>query len=95
MTGFTGGSHYTHKGAAVEPLCLPRDPEWGTYKDGMDGHKAYIFGAEYEIDTGNSMHSVHNQDVPCAVCLIHHRSLVTVLPGTFKLLHTTCVDISI
>lgn len=36
---FTGGSYYTHKGAAVELLCLPRNPEWGIYIDGHDGAK--------------------------------------------------------
>lgn len=35
--GFVGGSQYTHTGAAVEPLCLPRKPEWGNYyRDGTD-----------------------------------------------------------
>lgn len=46
--GFTGGSFYGHKGAAVEPLCLPTNPEWGIYIDGYDGSKAYVYGAEYE-----------------------------------------------
>jgi hypothetical protein len=84
LTGFTGGSRYNHKGAAVEPLCLPRDPEWGMYKDGTDGDKAYIYGAEYETYTflGN-MRNLYEHDVPCAVCLIHQKSLLRMFPGTF------------
>lgn len=42
---------HDHRGAAVDPLCLPKDPEWGLYSDGTDGNKAYVFGAEYETGT--------------------------------------------
>lgn len=28
--GYVGGSHYSHIRAAVDPLCLPRNQEWGT-----------------------------------------------------------------
>ncbi|XP_056006027.1 short-chain collagen C4-like [Ostrea edulis] len=82
LSGFTGGSHYTHSGAAVDPLCLPRDPEWGRYKDGADGGRAYVYGAEYE--TGNSLsnlRNLHDHDVPCAVCLVHNRSVLRVFPA--------------
>lgn len=89
MTGFTGGSRHTHSGAAAEPLCLPRDPEWGWYTDRTDGAKAYVYGAEYETQTSTrNLHSVHNHDVPCAVCLVHNRSVVRVFPGMFEPFHT-------
>lgn len=80
--GFTGGSHRSHKGAAVEPLCLPRNPEWGMYTDGHEGYKAYVYGAEYETSTfkGN-IQTVHNHDIPCAVCLVHQRSVVQMFLG--------------
>ncbi|XP_056006011.1 uncharacterized protein LOC125657658 isoform X1 [Ostrea edulis] len=82
LSGFTAGSHYTHSGAAVEPLCLPRDPEWGQYKDGTDGAKAYVFGAEYETsDSLSSLRKLHQHDVPCAVCLVHNRSVLKVIPA--------------
>lgn len=45
--GFTRGSQYLAKGAAVEPLCLSRDPEWGMYNEGHDGMKYYVHGADY------------------------------------------------
>ncbi|XP_062572292.1 short-chain collagen C4-like [Saccostrea cucullata] len=81
-SGFVGGSHYTHSGAAVEPLCLPRNPEWGLYKDGNDGHKAYLYGAEYETETFTShFTSLHDHDVPCAVCLVQNRSIVQMFPA--------------
>lgn len=46
--GYTGGSWHDHKGAAVDPLCLPRDPEWGIYSDVSDEGKAFVYGAEYQ-----------------------------------------------
>lgn len=83
--GFTGGSFYDHKGAAVEPLCLPRNPEWGMYIDGYDGSKAYVYSAEYETYTFKDyIKSLHNHDVPCAVCLVRQRSVVQMFPGKYK-----------
>ncbi|XP_056006670.1 short-chain collagen C4-like [Ostrea edulis] len=82
LSGFTGGSHYHQRGAAVEPLCLPLDPEWGQYKDGTDGDKAYVYGAEYETEYGlGNMRRLHQHDVPCAVCLIHNKSVLRVFPA--------------
>lgn len=82
--GFTGGSNYGHNGAAVEPLCLPRNPEWGLYTDGHEGYKAYVYGAEYETETfkGN-IQTLHNHDIPCAVCLVRQRSVVQMFPGRY------------
>ncbi|XP_061178462.1 uncharacterized protein LOC133187120 [Saccostrea echinata] len=81
-SGFAGGSHYNSKGAAVDPLCLPKDPEWGNYIDGKDGAKAYVYGAEYETSTFTSRYaSLNHHDVPCAVCLVQNRSIVKVFPA--------------
>lgn len=74
--GFTRGSHYLAKGFAVEPLCLSRDPEWGMYIEGQDGLESYIHGAKYMYKTDSfrgNMKTVHNHDVPRAVCLIRQR----------------------
>lgn len=80
--GFAGGSQCSHKGAAVEPLCLPRNPEWGMYTDGHEGYKSYVYGAEYETESfkGN-IQTLHDHDVPCAVCLVRQRSVVQMFPG--------------
>lgn len=80
--GYVGGSLYNNRGAAVEPLCLPREPEWGVYRDGTDGQKAYIYGAEYQTNTlSGYMRNFHDHDVPCAVCLIPKKSIVKMFPG--------------
>ncbi|XP_062603272.1 uncharacterized protein LOC134265040, partial [Saccostrea cucullata] len=79
---FTGESHYTHKGAAVDPLCLPRDPEWGIYRNGNDANRAYVYGAEYELGAFPSrFSSLTHQVIPCAVCLVQNRSVVKMFPA--------------
>lgn len=80
LKGYVGGSRFDNPGAVVNPLCLARDPEWGIYQDGVSEYKSYIFGAEFET-AGSSMGSVHNYDVPCAVCLTQNRSVVKMFPG--------------
>ncbi|XP_061171854.1 short-chain collagen C4-like [Saccostrea echinata] len=80
-SGLTGGSHQDHRGAAVDPLCLPRDPEWGIYRDGTDGYKAYVFGAEYQTESFSQTSSLHDHDIPCAVCLVRNRSVSRVFPA--------------
>ncbi|XP_062599242.1 uncharacterized protein LOC134260716 [Saccostrea cucullata] len=81
-SGFAGGSHYTDKGAAVDPLCLPRDPEWGNYKSGTSGAGGYIYGAEYETNAFTNHYAPFlDHDVPCAVCLVQNRSIVKVFPA--------------
>ena len=79
FSGYAGGSSHLHSGAAVEPLCLPRDPQWGIFRDGTEGSKSYLYGAEYETDT--LMSTLYNHDVPCAVCMVRNRSAVKMFPG--------------
>lgn len=52
------------------------------YTDGHEGYKAYVYGAEYETETfkGN-IQTLHNHDIPCAVCLVRQRSVVQMFPG--------------
>ena len=89
IAGFVGGSHYTHAGSASEYLCLPSDPQWGIYKDGLDGVKALVYGTEYETYTYNeNFAGMHDQDVPCAVCLVQNRSVVRMFPG--KIIQKEC-----
>ncbi|KAK3108413.1 hypothetical protein FSP39_007570 [Pinctada imbricata] len=80
--GFTGGSIYSHKGAAVEPLCLPPDPEWGLHTESADTWRAYVYGAEYEFGgLTDSRKNLYNYDVPCAVCRVNQRSVMITIPA--------------
>lgn len=85
MLGYTGDSWPDHKGSAFDLLCLPRDPEWGIYSDGNDGNKVNVFGAEYKTDTfPRNLLKLHNQDIPCAVCLRRNRYVIKMFPGELK-----------
>ena len=64
VLGYVGGSDYKNPGAAVEPLCLPKNPQWGKFKDGKDGQKAELLGAEYQMHTvSNYWRHYHDHDV--------------------------------
>ena len=79
--GYAGGSHYSNTGAAAEYLCLPKQPTWGNYSDAHQSTQ-YLFGAEYQI-SGSAYfgRSVHDQNVPCAVCRSQKRISVTMVPA--------------
>lgn len=79
--GYAGGSHYSHKGAASNFLCLPENPQWGDRKATKD--LAFVYGTEYESNLfgGNA----HQQDVPCSVCQVEKGSFSIMIPA-----RTTC-----
>ena len=83
FSGYTAGSSHTHTGAAVEPLCLPRNPEWGIYRDGVENiYSNIVYGAEYETNgVPGYMSTLHDHDVSCAVCLVRGKSIVKMFPG--------------
>ncbi|XP_035685755.1 uncharacterized protein LOC118422342 [Branchiostoma floridae] len=81
--GIAGGTFYTHRGGGANYVCLPKDPEWGVFTDGNQD-TAHMHGAEYELSHGNSPFqgaSVHNHDVPCAVCHVASRGSKLMIPA--------------
>ena len=82
--GYVGGSPYTDTGSAVNYVCLPKDPTWSHYKDGLDSGGPQIYGSEYQIGGGKDREffnkDLYNQDVPCAVCRTK-RSSVLMIPA--------------
>ncbi|XP_033728286.1 uncharacterized protein LOC117317565 [Pecten maximus] len=83
-SGYVGGSHFTHKGAAVDYVCLPSDPSWGRHANRPPGSAAFMYGAEYE-DTIIYNVPDKNREVPCAVCRAKTRSSLIMIPA-----RTTC-----
>lgn len=66
----------------MNSLCLAKNPEWRSYKDGLDGYKNYIYGAEYEtLDLSCKWLPLHNHDVPCSVCVVQNKTVVEMFPG--------------
>ncbi|XP_062579286.1 short-chain collagen C4-like [Saccostrea cucullata] len=80
-SGFAGGSYYTHKGAAVDPLCLPTDPQWGSHNSWKDGHRGLLYGAEYKGVPSDFVSHLVDHDVPCAVCETVGEKSVIVIPA--------------
>jgi hypothetical protein len=82
FAGYAGGSNYDHPGAAVEPLCLPKDPQAVSRpQKEVNVERNYIYGAEYETRTFSKLGHLQEHDVPCAVCEAVDKKSVIVIPG--------------
>ncbi|XP_029647880.1 uncharacterized protein LOC115221790 [Octopus sinensis] len=90
--GVVGGEHYSHTGGGSNLLCLPNDPIWANYTTQVE-KSAFIYGSEYEISlypTNNKLfsfanaESLHDHNVPCAVCLTRQPAVVMMLPARTK-----------
>ena len=80
--GYVGGSHYSHKGGGSNYVCLTRDPIYAKYQSGYQDDRSRIFGAEYQTySTGIYPSSLHDHDVPCAVCHVTKRASQMMVPG--------------
>ena len=83
FTGYVGGKHYTHTGGGAEYLCLPKVPQFGKKTSGHQSG-SYVYGTEYELYPSNNPfgdQSIHNQDVPCAVCHVGDKSTQLMIPA--------------
>lgn len=80
-SGFTAGSWYDHYGAAVEPLCLPPDPQ---YLKSIQGYQNYarLYGAEYQ--TAGPLNHADNRNIPCALCQAYGRTNVIMIPSRYE-----------
>ena len=77
--GKAGGTSFSHKGGGANKLCLPDSPQYLSY---YPGHQSgYLYGAEYEIFPGQPFRSMHNHNVPCAVCHSSTRASLLTIPA--------------
>ncbi|KAK3085367.1 hypothetical protein FSP39_002217 [Pinctada imbricata] len=84
------GKHQNHKGSGTNTLCLHNTPKWGSYKDGTQKWRAYVYGAEYEPDDGSGKNlvpglvprSTDDQIAPCTVCRLKLQREILMIPGT-------------
>ena len=81
-SGVAAGSEYTHQGAAVDPLCLPPDPQYLKYESGYQAH-ARIYGAEYILLKGSPLDHSHRRNVPCALCQVNGRTNKIMIPSRY------------
>ena len=80
-SGFTAGSWFDHYGAAVEPLCLPPDPQYLKSQPGYQNH-ALVYGAEYQ--THGPLNHANNRNMPCALCQAYARTSVIMIPSRYE-----------
>ena len=77
------GKHYASGGNGANILCLPKDPEWKRYANGLNSLTSRIFGLEMDILNNNQAFgsSSNAKNMPCAVCKTSGRSAVLMVPG--------------
>jgi hypothetical protein len=82
LIGYVGGSPYTNSGGASNYVCLTRNPIYGKYRSGLQVDRSRIYGAEYQTySDGIYSRTLHNHDVPCAVCHVTKRASKIMIPG--------------
>ncbi|XP_036366812.1 uncharacterized protein LOC118767013 [Octopus sinensis] len=89
--GVVGGQFYSHTGGGSNLLCLPNDPIWANYTTEVE-EGGYIYGSEYELNfyptnklfSFANAESIHEHNVPCAVCLTRQPAVVMMLPARTK-----------
>ena len=80
--GLVAGSHYSHTGGGANYLCATEEPEYLSSTiprfSENDIVLSYLFGAEYQLP---GFSSLHDDNVPCAVCYTPQRSTKLMIPG--------------
>ena len=76
-----GGEHYTHPGGGANYLCLPHNPKYDEYKDGIQS-SGYMYGTEYEVnDRDGKQRNLHDHEAPCVVCFAKSRGSRLMMPA--------------
>ena len=91
--GRAGGSWFGHTGGGANYLCMPVDPDYLRYTQGVQGY-SYVYGAEYEAWAGGPLSAVQDHDVPCAVCYASTRVAVTMIPAKTRCPSTWTLEYS-
>ena len=81
-SGVVAGSHYSHEGAAADPLCLPPNPQYLQYASGYQNW-ARLYGAEYETH-GTPLDHSYDRNIPCALCQVYGRTTKIMIPSRYE-----------
>ncbi|GAB1603226.1 short-chain collagen C4-like [Argonauta hians] len=85
--GVAAGEYFDHTGGGSNLLCLPNDPIWA---NATKQHEvaATIYGTEYQISeyhnkmfVHNNPETLHDHNVPCAVCMTRQPAVIMMLPA--------------
>ena len=72
--GLTAGAHYIHTGGGSNYICVVKDALYHQEATTANQSYAYLYGAEYEMQNGQTLTRVFEQNPPCAVCEVMTRS---------------------
>jgi len=81
ITGFAGGSLWSHSGGGVNYQCMLPDPQYNrVYTGHIEG--SWMYGTEYQsYSYGIFPSSAFNQNVPCARCYTENRPALMMIPA--------------
>ena len=82
-SGVVAGSWWEHTGAAVDPLCLPPDPQYLEYHNGYQNY-VLLHGAEYKIHSNSPISQADDRNVPCALCQVTGRTNKIMIPSHYE-----------
>ena len=82
-SGVVAGSEHHDEGAAVDPLCLPPNPQYLKYQSSYQGY-ARLYGAEYKLPNGSPLDHSHDRNVPCALCQVYGRTNKIMIPSHYE-----------
>ena len=82
-SGVVAGSWYDYTGSAVDPLCLPPNPQYLEYLSGYQDY-AMLYGAEYEIHAASPINHAEGRNPPCALCEVTGRTNKIMIPSHYE-----------
>ena len=83
-SGKAAGSRSPDIGGGANYLCMPLTVEYASFEDGTQfSSRGFLHGIEYET-WESPLESVHDHDVPCAVCLVERSSESLMIPGNLS-----------
>ena len=82
-SGVVAGSWFDHYGSAVDPLCLPHNPQ---YLKSQAGYQYFVqlYGAEYETHSSSPINQAHDRNLPCALCQAYGRTNKIMIPSRYE-----------
>ena len=80
--GVGAGSRYSERGGTSDTLCLPKDPQYRSH-DTSNTWTAELYGVEYEFNDNTYPRSLHEADMPCALCYLPTKSAVFMQPAKY------------
>ena len=82
-SGVMAGSDHNKEGAAVDPLCLPPDPQHLEYQPGYQNY-AQLLGTEYQTYSPSPLDHSLDRNVPCALCQVYGCTNKIMIPSHYK-----------